>query len=217
MHKFFRISALAGLALGATALTAQAQAAKTFGVVAGVDFATINGNDVSDGAGTRTGFQGGLFVGIPVGGGNWMIEPEVLYSMQGATYDNTAFTGTYAVDYIKIPILVKWSANPAGKGVYIMLGPTIGFNISCNDSGTDNTDNSSYDGTCEVEDNFKALTTFSGDIGFGYTTGRFGIEGRYSFDWGNAFEITGTGITGVDGTSVDAKNSVISVLLRFTK
>jgi hypothetical protein len=215
MRKLFRISTLAALALGATALTAQAQRAKQVGIVAGVDFATLNGADVSDGSTTRTGFQGGLFVAIPLGDGGWAIEPELLYSMQGAKYDNSAYTGTLAADYIKIPILVTWSANPGGKGVYILGGPTIGFNVSCNDSGT-SAGGGSYDGTCEDEDFIKAKTTFSGDLGLGYTTGRFGLEARYSFDWGNAFEVAGTG-TSADGTSLDIKNSVFSILVRLTK
>jgi hypothetical protein len=214
MRKIFRISTLAVLALGAMAITASAQT-KSVGLVAGANFATLNGDDVSDGSGTRTGFVGGLFVAIPVGGGNWYIEPEVLYSMQGATYDNSAFNGTLAVDYIRVPVLVKWVANPSGKGLYILLGPSVGFNVSCNDSG-DASGGGSYDGTCEDEDFIKAKTVFSGDVGIGYTTGRFGIEGRYGWDWGDAFEVTGTG-TAADGESLAIKNSVISVLLRFSK
>ncbi len=209
MRKILRVSALTMLALAAASHTAAAQE-KEVGIVAGVDFATLNGGDISDGTTTRTGFQGGLFVAIPLGDGGWAIEPELLYSMQGAKYDTSAFTGTIAADYIKIPILVRWSANPGAKGVYILGGPTIGFNVSCNDSGT-TAGGSSYDGTCEDEDGIKALTTFSGDIGLGFTTGRFGLEGRYSFDWGNAFEET------VTGTSLDVKNSVFSILVRLTK
>lgn len=213
MRRFLTVSALAALALGATAISAQAQK-KSMGIVAGVDFATLNGSDISDGAGTRTGFQGGLFYAIPLGTAGWAIEPEALYSMQGATYDNTAFKGTYAVDYIKIPILVKWSKNPGGKGVYAMAGPTIGFNVSCNDSGTDKASNTSYDGSCETEDNVSAKTTFSGDVGLGFSNGRFGLEGRYSWDWGDAFEIAnGVGA----GTSLNAKNGVWSILVRFSK
>jgi hypothetical protein len=210
MRKLFRISTLAALALGAAAVTAQAQE-KSFGLVAGANFATINGNDISDGTGTRTGFVGGLFFAIPVGGGNWAIEPEVLYSMQGATYDNEFFDGTYAVDYVRIPVLVKWTANPGGKGFYVMLGPSVGINVTCNDSGTYKPTDSDYDGSCEDEDGIKAKTVFSGDLGAGYSFGQFGIEGRYGFDWGDAFEVAD------GGESIDAKNSVISVMLRWTK
>jgi len=211
MPRFLRLTTLTALALAATALTAQAQE-KQVGLLLGANFATINGDDVSDGIGTRTGFVGGLFVAIPVGGGNWFIEPELLYSMQGATYDNQYFDGTYAVDYIRVPVLVKWVANPGGKGFYIMLGPSVGLNVSCNDSGDIAGGGGSYDGSCEDEDGIKAKTVFSGDVGAGYSFGRFSIEGRYGWDWGDAFEPA-------DGSDVaiDAKNSVISAIVRITK
>lgn len=216
MRKLFRISTLAALALGAAAVTAQAQE-KQFGLLLGANFATLNGSDyVSPGSGTRTGFVGGLFMAIPIGGGNWFIEPEVLYSMQGDTYDNSSYKGTDALDYIRIPVLVKWVANPGGKGFYAMLGPSVGFNITCNDSGDIAGGGGSYDEDCS-EFNAKAKTVFSGDIGAGYSFGRFSIEGRYSFDWGDAIEITGTGDPDLDGTSVDVKNSVISAIVRITK
>lgn len=213
MPRFLRVSAIAALAIAATALTAQAQE-KQVGLVLGANFASMNGDDMSDGAGTRTGFVGGLFVAIPVGGGNWFIEPEVLYSMEGASYDNSLYNGTFGVDYVRIPVLVKWVANPGGKGFYVMLGPSVGFNVSCNDSG-DVSGGGSYDENCE-DQNVKAKTVFSGDIGAGYSFGRFGIEARYGWDWGDAFEVDGTG-TPADGTSLDLKGSVISAIVRITK
>lgn len=206
--------ALVALALATTATVARAQG-KAAGLIAGVNFASLNGNDVADGASARTGFIGGLFVNLPVGAPGVSIEPELLYSMQGTTYDNAVRTGTLAVDYIKIPVLFKWSSNPGGKGVYLLGGPSIGFNVSCKNSGTAKATGSNYDGTCEAEDNLKAGTTFSADVGIGYTTGRFGIEGRYSFDWGEAFEITGTMYQ--DGRALDEKNSVVSILLRASR
>ena len=209
MPRFLRVLTGAALALAATALTAQAQA-KQMGLVLGANFATINSDVLEDGLGTRTGIVGGLFVAFPIGGGNWFVEPEVLYSMQGATYDNALLNGTYAVEYVRIPVLVKYVMNPGGKGFYLMLGPSVGFNVSCNDSG-DTALGASYDGSCEDEIEIEAKTVFSGDIGAGYSFGRFGIEGRYGWDWGDAFEVAG------DGTSLDAKNSVISAVVRITK
>lgn len=211
MSNVSRMSALVGLSLGLSVMVGHAQGTKTMGLVAGANFATLNGDDVSEGAGTRTGFVGGLFVAIPVGSGGLAIEPEVLYSMQGATYDNAFFKGTYAADYIQIPVFLKWSANSGAKGFYLMAGPSVGFNVSCNDSGDIAGGGGSYDGSCEDEDGISAKTTFSGNLGAGYSTGRFGIEGRYLFDFGDAFEDTDT------GTSLAFKNSVISVLVRLTK
>lgn len=213
MRKFLRVTALTALAVGAMAMTAEAQG-KSLSLLAGANFATLNGDDISDGTGTRVGFVGGLVVAIPVGDGGVAIEPGVLYSMQGASYDNEFYTGDYKVDYVKVPIIVKWSANPGGKGVYIMVGPSIGFNVSCSDAGTA-AGGGSYDESCE-DGNVKAKTTFSGDLGIGYTTGRVGLEGRYTFDWGDAFELTGTGTT-ADGESLNVRNAVWQLIIRLTK
>jgi len=208
MHKLFRISALAALALGATALTAQAQAKKTFGAVAGVDFANVTGTDVSDGTSTLTGFMGGLFFGIPAGT-SLVIEPEVLYAMKGAKYDNIDYTGTYNLNYIEIPVLLKYNFKPEG-GPYILAGPSVGFSISCNDTGTINETSTTYDETCESQ-GATANTTFGGILGLGFSKGHLGIEGRYDFDFGDALQLTAT------GTNLKFKNNVWAILLRFTK
>jgi hypothetical protein len=210
MRKFFRISALAALALGVTALTAQAQE-KTFGLVAGVDFANITGNDFSDGLSTRTGFMGGFFFGIPAGT-SLVIEPELLYTMKGAKYDNSAFTGSYNIDYFEIPVLVKYNFNPEG-GFYIMAGPSISFNVSCKDKGTDNFDDSTYDESCK-DQGATPNTVFGGVLGLGFSKGHIGIEGRYDLAFGNALKITDAG--GGDDT-IDGKTNAWAILVRLTK
>jgi len=209
MRKFLRISALTALAAGALVVTAQAQE-KTAGLVAGVGISNMSGDDLSDGTKSRVGFTGGLFVAIPVGGGNVAIEPEVLYSSKGAKYDNADFTGSYVFDYIEVPVLFKWVAQPGGKGLYIMAGPAVNFNISCKDKGTDNVFNEDYDEKCS-DYGASANTVISGVVGLGYTTGRVGIEGRYDFDFGDALKDDAT------DTNYDAKNKVWQILVRLTK
>jgi len=222
MHRFFRISALAALALGVTALTAQAQRAKTFGVVAGVDFSTLTGCtdandptcDLSDGISSKTGFMGGFFVGIPIGAGGWTLEPELLYAQKGAKYDNIDFTGTQSLDYISIPVLIRWNAKPEG-GFYVFGGPQLSFNVRCNDSGTDNETNTTYDEDCSTFPGISANTVFSSTLGVGFGKGRVALEGRYDYDWGNAIKYTEP-TTGTV-TSFDIRNSVWALMLRFTK
>jgi hypothetical protein len=177
MHKFFRVSSLAALALGAIALTAQAQGAKSFGVLAGVDFASISGSDF-DGTGSKTGFMGGFYFAIPVAA-RMAIEPEVLYANKGATDDaNSDLKLTNA--YVEIPVLFKYNFNDAG-GPYLLVGPTVGFSIDC----------SLHDSTDSVDCSDIGLdtkTTFGGVVGLGYMKNRFGLEGRYDFDFGEAFD-----------------------------
>ena len=136
MSKFFRITTLAALALGATSLAAQAQGAKQFGVLAGADFASISGDDFDPiDPGTKTGFVGGLYYAFPVGSGV-AIEPEVLYAMKGASFD--AIDVDLTNSYIEVPVLVKYTFNSAG-GPYLLGGPAVGFSMSCNltDGDTD--------------------------------------------------------------------------------
>jgi hypothetical protein len=219
MRRIVSIAALGVLALVATSSRVQAQT-KTMGIVAGVDFSSLSGSYTSTGEGTRTGFWGGIVVGIPVGGGNVMIEPGVLYEMKGGTYDNTAFKGTDGLDYITVPVLFKWSQQPGGKGFYFMAGPSVNFNVSCSDSGTDKGDNSTYNEKCtdfptiypgEVA-SVDVNTVISGTVGLGYSKGRVGIEGRYDWDWGNAVSVTY-----LDTTIDTAKNKAWAILVRLTK
>jgi hypothetical protein len=222
MHRFFRISALAVLALGATALTADAQRAKQVGIVAGVDFTTLNGCDagdencwISEGTTTRTGFVGGLFVGIPVGGGNTWIEPELLYISKGAKYDNEFYTGTESFDYISVPILFRWNSQPTG-GFFFLVGPVVNFNISCNDSGTYNPTGDTYDeDPCSDIEGLSANTTVGGMLGIGYAKGHLGIEGRWMNDWGNAVSYTDPDTD--EEITIDGRNTGWTIMVRLTK
>lgn len=192
MRNLSRISAMATLALALSALTAHAQGAKSFGIVAGVDFATMSGDDL-DGAdiGSRTGFIGGAYFNMPVGSAI-SIEPEVLYVMKGLTAPGDV---TYANDYIEIPVLVKYSFSSDG-GLSIFAGPDVAFSISCNGSDT-NTEISCDDLDLQTE------TTFGGVVGAGFMRKRFGIEARYDFDFGDAWK------------DISAKNSAFEILARI--
>ena len=193
MRKFFRVSALAALALGATALTAQAQGAKQFGILAGVGFATMSGDDF-DGLdlSTRTGFVGGFYFALPVAA-RMAIEPEVLYSMKGTQVND--FDISLDNDYIEIPVLFKYNFNDAG-GPYLLAGPAVAFSISCNESAGD------AEISCE-DDGLSTTTTFGGVLGLGFQKNRFGLEGRYDFDFGDAFD------------EIAAKNNQWAILARI--
>ncbi len=222
MRKLFRISVLVALALSVTALMAEAQRAKQVGIVAGVDFTDFSGCTydgtntcfISEGTTSKTGFVGGLFVGLPVGGGNTWIEPELLYISKGAKYDNATYTGTETLDYITIPILFRWNSQPDG-GFFFLVGPTVNFNISCSDSGTYNPTDESYDEKCSDIPGLNVNTTIGGMAGLGYAKGRFGIEGRWMNDWGDAVSFTDPDTdTDVD---LDVRNTGWTIMLRFTK
>lgn len=196
MRKFIRSLTLAALALGATAMTAQAQGAKSFGVLAGVDFASITGDDFTD-TGSLTGFIGGFYFGIPAGK-SVVVEIDALYAGKGAS-DNTSSLDIRS-GYIEVPVLVRYNFKPEG-GIFLLAGPAVGFNISCNI--TDGTNSL----TCSDFADFQPQTTFGGVLGIGFQKNRFGLEGRYDFDFGDAFQFS-------DGDPIAGKNSVIEVMAR---
>ncbi len=190
MKNLIRISTLASLALAATALTAQAQNAKSVGLLAGVDFASMTGDDFND-TGSKTGFVGGLYVTVPAGRA-LAIEPEVLYVNKGLSDNGSDLKLSH--NYIEIPVLVRYNFSTEG-GAYFLAGPAVGFSVSCSiHDDVDSVDCSEF-----AETN----TTFGGVLGLGYQKGRLGLEGRYDFDFGDAFKDT------------DGKNAAWEILARI--
>lgn len=192
MAKMFRVSALAALTLAAVTATASAQSTTKFGAVAGVDFSTLTGDSVS-GLSSKTGFAGGLYVGFPMGK-SLEIEPELLYVNKGAKDNSVTPNQTIGMNYIEIPVLLRYNFNPAG-GPFLLLGPAVGFSASCNFTSGGATASCKGLGA-DVQ------TTFGGVIGLGFQKNRFGLEGRYEYDFGNAFKNT------------SAKNAVWEILAR---
>ena len=222
MRKLVRVATLAALALGATALTAQAQNAKQFGIVGGVDFSSFTGNgadltSIGLDKGSLTGFAGGFYAAIPIGT-SIMLEPEALYVGKGAKYSisETGFSGdlNFNISYIEVPVLFRYNFQSDG-GPYILAGPDVAFNISCSMSGTGDVDLGALDGeSCvtvgtAIDIPFDANSvTFGGVVGLGFQRGKLGLEGRYDFDFSQAFKDIG-------GTSAEVKNAAWEILLRY--
>jgi hypothetical protein len=105
-----------------SAFSVHAQSAQ-FGVKGGVNLATFSGKD-ADGATTLVGFHGGGLVSIPVSD-NFHIQPEILYSTQGAK--DPSASGEIDLSYITIPVLAKYTIFP---GFSVEAGPQAGFLLS---------------------------------------------------------------------------------------
>jgi Outer membrane protein beta-barrel domain len=191
--KLFRVSGLAALTLVAFSATASAQSSMKFGALAGVDFTNLTGDSVS-GLSSKTGFAGGLYVAFPMGK-SVMIEPELLYVNKGAKDNTVSPTQSLSINYIQIPVLVRYNFKADG-GPFILLGPSVGFSTSCNFS------NGAASADCKGL-GAEVKTTYSGIVGLGFQKGRFGLEGRYDYDFGDAFKDTA------------AKNTAWEILARI--
>lgn len=86
-----------------------------FGIKLGANFATFN--DFSD-ASNKTGFVGGVFANLKFG--KIGIQPELLYSQQGAEFKASDFD----LDYVNVPVMLKYYLI---GGLNVQVGPQFGF------------------------------------------------------------------------------------------
>ena len=169
-----------------------------FGLKGGLNFADIRG-DFSNGYDSRTGFNSGAFLELPLTK-KFSLKPEVVYSLQGADlYVENFIDGKIELHYINIPVLAKYNIV---KGLFAETGPQIGFLTSSKfkerSAGWEN-------GDLNVR-----KTDFSWAFGLGYELPLgLGINGRYNL---------GINTTAPD-KNVDQKNSVfqLGVFYKFGK
>ncbi len=136
------------------------------GVKAGINIATLS-NGSSD---LRAGFHAGVFADFDL---SWSLnlQGEALYSTQGRTLKTNNGTKVLALDYLLIPLMLKY--YPVDK-LYIVFGPQAGFlinAISKNENDEETEVNSSY------EDFDLSL-----NVGLGYNaTKKLFVFSRYNY------------------------------------
>ncbi len=174
------------LGLVAFSTSALAQQEVKFGPKAGVNFASINGKVTEEGETFefnkgQTGFHVGAFAEIKFND-KFAIQPELLYSVQGAKIEESASLPGMSYDletkwnlhYINVPIMAKYYVIPS---VAIEAGPYVGFNIKSEMksegtytvAGVTENENDSYDlkkGTNSVDFGLGAGASFNMDNGF---------------------------------------------------
>jgi hypothetical protein len=170
---------LAGMSI-ATAAKAQFQ----FGVKAGANFSTVNGSDVS-GAGTVTGFNGGVYFKLPLTG-HLSIQPELLYSGQGFEDNSGGVDAKQHFNYFNIPFLLKYTHF---SGLFVETGPQAGILTSANYKAEGvSTDDKSYYHSADF--------SWIVGVGFKIPTTPLSIDARYNFGLSNIENTSGTGGTG---------------------
>src|SRR5262245_56031481 len=106
--------------LGAACFFATASFAQhvDFGLKGGVNVANLI-VEVPDDASSRTGFYAGGLAHIHLNK-SWALQPEVMYSSQGAKTGNS----TVKVNYVNIPVLAQYMF---GDGFRLQTGPQLGI------------------------------------------------------------------------------------------
>lgn len=162
----------------AVSFNVQAQLVK-FGLKAGLNYANHTGSDIQTDA--ITSYHAGLITEIKIHD-KFALQPELLYSTQGATYNTVLGDVKNELGYLSIPVMAKIYLN---NTISLELGPQASFLLS-ERGAFDATDSNIFD--------------FSVAAGLGLKiTKNIFIQGRY-----------GIGLTEIS-KNTQAKNSVLQV------
>jgi|SRR5690606_13034398 len=185
-----------------------------FGAKAGVNFASIGGDD-TDGMDGRTSFHVGGVAEIKFSE-KFSFQPELLYSSQGSKFEESESAGgiSYSyeeklkLDYINIPLMAKYYV---AEGFSLEAGPQVGFLVSANGEyeevisggGMDESDS----GDADVKEFYKGID-FGVNIGVGYK-----MESGLNF--GARYNLGLSDINDVEGYDGKNQNNVIQVSVGF--
>lgn len=105
------------------------------GVKGGVNFSNFTGTSNWQDVKTKTlvGYHFGGMVSFFLGS-NFAIQPEVLFSSQGAKFESAGKTIDQRVNYVNLPVLLKFRSK---SGFYLEAGPQFGFKTSESSSNID--------------------------------------------------------------------------------
>ena len=196
MSTFSRFGLGAAL-LASLAVPAQAQVA--VGVKAGLNVATLSG-DEADGLDPRLGFAGGLQARYDLTP-SFALQAEVLYSQKGADEGEGADAGTYALDYVEIPVLARVAipvTRLADAGVY--AGPSFGIPVN----GEFRSD---IEAVPDIDYGDDLSTDVGVAVGVDFYSGPVGIDLRYTTGLKDVFD-------GVRGLT-DVRNQAFTVSLGY--
>lgn len=165
------------------------------GVKAGANFSNFTGGNFENiKKSTLVGFHGGGFINFMFGN-HLSLQPEVLFSTQGAKLKESGNEENFKVSYVNVPVMVKYRFD---GGFYLEAGPQIGFKVS-----EDIPDNSVKD--------FAKSTDLSVAAGLGFHSNMgLGIGARYTAGLSKVGDFNASEI------DPDFKNSVIQVSLFYT-
>jgi hypothetical protein len=112
-----------GLLVVGFAALGHAQVLK-LGVKAGLNYANFTGSDLQTDA--ITSYHAGLMAQVKLGE-KLSLQPEVIYSTQGASYDNLSEEVKAKLGYVSVPLLARIHM---GKAISLDLGPQFSYLLS---------------------------------------------------------------------------------------
>lgn len=151
---------------------APAMAQMSFGVRAGANLANVAFDGEAEvPSSRRAGLLAGAFATIPLRG--WLsVQPEVIYTVKGASFDIAGFESDYVVDYLEVPLLARIAVR---RNMYLAVGPSMAFRQRARSR-------TSFGASIEEVDLNDDVESF--DLGIvgaaGIERGRWVLDGRYT-------------------------------------
>lgn len=96
----------------------------SIGPKAGINISNYTGGNIDSDALIGYHFGGVLNYGF---GKVFSIQPEVLFSSQGAKVNNAGAKTNFKISYVTVPVMLKFKTN---GGFYFEAGPQVGFRTS---------------------------------------------------------------------------------------
>ncbi len=181
-----------------------------FGVKGGLNMATGTGTDATD-LKMKMGIVGGVFMSYDITE-IFAVQPELLYSMKGASYDIPDVDASMNLNYFEIPLLLKVNFPTEGKiKPSLYAGPALGILMSAK---------SEAEGASEdIKDYMKTMDigiVAGAGIGYQMEKGMLFLEGRYEIGMSTVSDLTDDELAAEDlETQPDLKNSVISIMVGY--
>lgn len=137
-----------------------------FGIKGGVNVSTIQSDLNLD---SRLGLHLGALAHIHLSP-QWALQPELVYSSEGARQDVTNGNVAWKNDYINLPVMVQYMFN---NGFRIEAGPQFGYLVSSTIEDDDDVED-------DANDTFKSANVSLG-VGLSYLSySGLGVGARYN-------------------------------------
>ncbi len=191
------------LILFAAATLVQAQSELSFGPTIGINFATIGGKDADqlvNNLSSKTGLYIGGFMNYQFSS-MFALQPEIAYTMKGATAASQGVNYTFSLNYIEVPVLLKFYIPIQGANNItptLFAGPAFAFNVASNVEASANGQNQTADLSSQTK-GFDFGLAFGGGVGFKVGTGSLDFSVRYTLGM-TSFDNSGNNLTLTNGT-----------------
>jgi hypothetical protein len=169
-------------------LLAVSVAFSQFGIKGGIDLGTFGGADKPSDLKHRIGIAGGISCKIGLGAG-LSLQPEVMYIQKGAVLEVNTLQGIYTLnqkqtamlDYIDIPVLVKFNFPIPVFSPYIEGGVSYGILLSAKEKAEQSSNApgmTSSSNETDIKD-FVTKNDLSWIVGVGFDLSILDINARY--------------------------------------